>query len=182
MPVSSTIAKKEMIEWIKSKVGKNDWILDVGPGCGTYADLLIKENFNNIDAVEVYEPYIRDYKLVTKYFKVFNEDIRTFEPEKPYKLLILGDVLEHLPQKDARALLDKWEKIAEHIIISVPYNNIQGEYKGNVYETHHQPDLNKEVFKERYPEFECIAEGFDPVYKARGVQYDDIGAWVWSKS
>ena len=34
----------------------------------------------------------------------------------------------------------------------------QGEHEGNIYETHHQPDLTPEVLKKRYPKLKRAFE------------------------
>jgi hypothetical protein len=36
-------------------------------------------------------------------------------------------------------------------LVAIPYTMEQGEHEGNIYETHHQPDLTNEIFLERYP-------------------------------
>ena len=41
-------------------------------------------------------------------------------------------------------------------MVGVPYNYIQGEWEGNVYETHLQPDLTKENMVERYPHLKYL--------------------------
>lgn len=177
MPVSSYVGKQEMLNHILVNVKRDQWILDVGVGEGTYSMLLKPYGYKNIDAVEVYEPYIKQFDLKSKYSEVFLINILDFDfTKKHYDCVILGDVLEHIDKDNARKLIDKLLTVTENIIISVPYNNVQGTYKGNVYETHLQPDLTKEVFMQRYPEFTCIAEG-----KHRHNPLEHIGAWVWRK-
>jgi hypothetical protein len=47
-------------------------------------------------------------------------------------------------------------------MIAVPYMYRQGEWEGNVYETHWQPDLTPEVMALRYPELKLLVG--DAVY------------------
>lgn len=183
MPVSSELCKKEMLDYIERNVLKDEWIIDVGAGVGTYRNLLVPKGYNNIDGIEIYTPYIAKYGLNEKYKTLYNEDVRTFDfSKKKYSCAILGDVLEHLTANDAQELLKTLFDNVEHILISVPYDNKQGIYDGNIYETHHQFDLSDETFKTRYPMFKKIAEGEDLEGKKSGKQYDHITAWVWSKS
>lgn len=177
MPVSSYVGKNEMVEHIQKYVDKSSWILDVGVGEGTYSTLLKPLGYNNIDAIEVFEPYIDRYNLPEKYSTVFLIDVLNFDfSKKHYDCVILGDVLEHIEPVAARKLIDTLLVSTDNIIISVPYNNVQGPYKGNVYETHRQPDLTPELFKQRYPEFTCIAEGKHHLNPA-----EHIGAWIWRR-
>jgi acetyl-CoA carboxylase biotin carboxylase subunit len=41
-------------------------------------------------------------------------------------------------------------------LVAVPYMYEQGTEFENVYETHHQPDLTKEIFLERYPQMKYL--------------------------
>jgi len=41
-------------------------------------------------------------------------------------------------------------------MIAVPFLYEQGEWEGNVYETHHQPDLTPAIMQERYPELNLL--------------------------
>ena len=51
-------------------------ILDVGPGVGTYSDLLCPFDYR-MDAVEIFEPYVTKYKLREKYDNVYINSIVT---------------------------------------------------------------------------------------------------------
>ena len=81
-----------------------------------------------------------------------NDDICNVDGFKDYKadVFILGDILEHITTDKAIPLVEKLYNEANDYIIAVPYLYEQGEHEGNIYETHHQPDLTHEVFMERY--------------------------------
>jgi len=150
MPSSETLLKKEIIEYIKINFpDKNTTILDVGPGIGTYYNLL-SNFYKNIDCCEIWQPYIKKYNLKEKYRKVFCLDICLFEFEW-YDVIILGDVLEHISSSNAINLINKIYPKCKDIIVSVPFNMPQGIYDGNIYEIHLQSDLNKNIMSERYP-------------------------------
>jgi hypothetical protein len=116
-------------------------IVDVGPGEGTYWDLM---KYSTIDsfwaAVEIWEPYIEQYNLWSKYDVVVSQDIRDveFRPrESRDNLIIFGDVLEHMPEDDARQLILRAKQHFRWILVSLPIVHApQGEVNGNPYEAH----------------------------------------------
>ena len=154
MPYSFTYFKPEVKEWFISNVPISYRVLDVGPGIGTYSDILRSSGYK-LDAVEIFEPYIEKYNLKEKYDNVYIGDITLFNIDD-YDFIILGDVLEHLKMDDAIKLIDSIINSGKECLVAVPYTMEQGEHEGNIYETHHQPDLTIEVMKERYSKLECI--------------------------
>ena len=154
MPYSFTYFKEEVKEWFLKNVPTSKRILDVGPGIGTYSDLLRSLGYR-IDAVEIYEPYIEKYNLRDKYDNVFIGSIVTFDIND-YDFIILGDVLEHIPANYAKELIRDIVAAKKECLVAIPYEMEQGEHEGNIYETHHQPDLTHEVMIERYPDLSCI--------------------------
>lgn len=119
-------------------------VWDVGPGEGTYAMLCadyIAQAETHWFAVEIWEPYISEYDLELKYDKVINDDIRNFpfvgEADSHNDLIIFGDVLEHMPEDDARALIVKAKQNFRYILVSIPIIHApQGEVNGNPHEAH----------------------------------------------
>jgi autotransporter strand-loop-strand O-heptosyltransferase len=154
MPYSFTYFKEEVKEWFLENVPTSKRILDVGPGIGTYSDLLRSLGYR-MDAVEIYEPYIEKYGLREKYDNVFIGSIVTFDI-KDYDFIILGDVLEHIPTNYAKELIRDIVNAKKECLVAIPYEMEQGEHEGNIHETHYQPDLTHEVMGERYPELSCI--------------------------
>jgi autotransporter strand-loop-strand O-heptosyltransferase len=153
MPYSFTYFKEEVKEWFIQNVPTSKRILDVGPGIGTYSELLRSLGYR-IDAVEIYEPYIEKYGLRAKYDNVYVGDITTFDTSD-YDFIIMGDVLEHIPTDDAVKLIRNIVSTKE-CMVAIPYEMEQGEHEGNIHETHHQPDLTHPIMGERYPELSCI--------------------------
>lgn len=150
MPYSYGDFKSAISDHIKKNIDDNTRILDVGPGSGTYGARLKDWN---IEAVEIFEPYVQMFNLNQFYKKVHIGDIRTFDVSQ-YDYIIMGDVLEHLTQNEATEVLNRmWNK---KVMVAVPYLFEQGEEMGNIYETHHQPDLTDELMQSRY--------GLKPLY------------------
>ena len=130
--------------------------------------------YYNVEAIEIFQPYIEKYNLKSMYKEVYYVDAIDFDySNKNYKLIILGDIIEHLSEEQARVLLNKLFLYTDNIIISVPYNSVQGEEYGNIHEIHLQPALNKERFEELYPEFICI-------WEEKKLQ-EHIAIWLWTK-
>lgn len=151
MPYSVIDFKDVIRQHLTSRYGPGASVLDVGPGAGTYADLL-RDHFPLMDAVEVWEPYLGEFGLRGKYREVFIGDVRTFGfGRRRYDVVILGDVLEHLPAGAARDVLARCRRHSREVIVSVPFLSEQGAWGGNPFETHHQPDLTPALVAERFP-------------------------------
>lgn len=137
-------------------------ILDIGAGRGAYATILYPYLPRAVfDAVEVWEPYVEQFQLHKKYRNIFIEDARNHE-DFSYDLVIFGDVLEHMPEKDAVDLWNRASKQATFGLISIPIIHMpQEEIDGNPYEIHEEEDWSTELVLEKfhsiveYKEFEC---------------------------
>lgn len=154
--------KEDVAKYLKENFKTDATILDIGAGNGSYYDYL-HDYFTNMEAVEVFEPNIKEYQLEEKYKKVYNVNIKDFEYEH-YDIIIFGDVLEHLNVEDAQRVLDYALDRCEEVIVAVPYMYVQDEIYGNKYEIHLQPDLTKQNMFERYPRLKyligCDAYGY----------------------
>ena len=155
MPTSYPLYKDSVRNWFLENVPFDTNILDIGAGCGTYSDLLRGYGYK-MHAVEVWEPYIKQYDLNNKYSCVYEENIlkMPFDLLDTYDFFILGDVLEHLSVEDAQWLMNFLKIKGKQYLVAVPYVMEQGEYEGNIHETHLQPDLTPENMLERYPDLE----------------------------
>ncbi len=150
MPNSYNFFKDEVRQWFIENVPTSKRILDVGPGIGTYSNLLRDLGYR-MDAIEIWEPYVNQFQLRQKYDNVYIGDITDFD-YKDYDFIILGDVLEHIETTKAQELIKNIRYWNKECMVAIPYTMEQdGEEYGNIYETHLQPDLTKEVMKERYP-------------------------------
>jgi hypothetical protein len=154
MPGSYNFFKKEVKEHFLKNIRTDSNILDVGPGYGTYGNLL-KPEYLNISAIEIWEPYINKFNLNNIYKKIYIGDICNFN-FSDFDYIILGDVLEHIEIKKAKLLLNKISELNKRCLVAIPYLYPQGEHDGNIYETHHQPDLTHELFLNRYSNMNCL--------------------------
>ena len=149
MPYSYDYFKIEVGKHIIKTQPQSSKILDVGAGSGKYGAML-RMWFNNIDALEIFDPYIEKFNLKEIYNNVYNDNIIHFDIAE-YDYIIMGDILEHLSIKDAKELIKKITHSGKKCLVAIPYTMEQGEVNGNIYETHLQPDLTHEVFLFRYP-------------------------------
>lgn len=154
MPTSYKFFKNEVKEWFKNNVPANTRILDVGAGEGTYGKLLAHLEYD-IDALEIWAPYVNEFELWNYYNVVYDGDIRTFDYSN-YDFLILGDILEHLTAEEGQKLIQDVKNTGKQCLVAIPYMMEQGTYEGNTYETHLQPDLTTDVMSERYPTLELL--------------------------
>ena len=132
MPGSSNKGKKEIKDWFKNRTDIKT-IVDIGPGWGTYPKLLGDKY--KWTAVEIYKPYINEYKLKDLYSEIIIGDICKIKLPKA-DCIILGDVMEHIEKKLVRELFYKIDKKYKHVVISIPVNYPQKSSHGNIYETH----------------------------------------------
>jgi cyclopropane fatty-acyl-phospholipid synthase-like methyltransferase len=122
-------------------------VLDIGPGKGIYLDLIRRDLGDSVivDAVEVWQPYVDEFDLHSRYNHVEVQDIRDYEFNKEYDLIIFGDILEHMSEKDAVEVWKKVSKASRYAIISIPIIHYhQDAANGNPYEIHVEEDWNSE--------------------------------------
>lgn len=154
MPYSYSKFKHEVKHKIVQNISHSCRVLDVGAGSGCYGEMLLG-HFETIDAIEIFPNYIKIFELENKYNNVIQGDILNFNFTN-YDFIIMGDVLEHLKVEDAKNIIRTIQSNRQAVLVAVPYMFEQGEEYGNIYETHHQPDLTPEVMAERYPELKLI--------------------------
>lgn len=122
-------------------VVKPHHVIDVGPGAGMWADVLRPRHACRWTGVEIWEPYVEKYGLDEKYDKIIIADARTYFWEQGVvlsdTLVIMGDVLEHVKQREAERIIEYLWDMGCHILVSVPIIHYeQGELEGNPHETH----------------------------------------------
>lgn len=167
MPGSSTYGKFPLIATLValSKERPIQQVLDVGPGVGTYYDLI--KPFvpaAEITALEIWGPYVTEYKLEDKYDRVVVGDARYVD----FKLLpkldvaIFGDILEHMSFAEGSTLLNRLLERCDLIVTSVPTHHApQGEHYGNPWETHVEEDYTEADMRVNFPHLvEYVQDGY----------------------
>ena len=127
-------------------------ILDIGAGGATYYNLL-GPNYD-WTAIEIW-PEAAEF-CRARYNRVLQIDMRQYDWDKDYDLVIFGDVLEHVSVEDAQKLIKKAKAHSNMILIAIPYCYKQEALYGNEAEKHIQDKLTVELFDALYP-------GFNPI-------------------
>lgn len=125
MPSSSLQVAPAVIHMVwevqQARPGRPLRILDVGPGWGKYERLLREyaEPELYIAAVEAWAPYVERHQLAARYDLVIVGDVcdQPAEVLAAFDLVLMVDVLEHIPKPAALALLDR---IPGWVVICTP--------------------------------------------------------------
>lgn len=143
MPTSNYRGKRFIEEQLKRMIGQFSCqaVLDIGAGAGIYHDL-----FNDVlpgahwTAIEIWEPYIIQYRLQNRYQEVINQDARLVDyanMEKKFDVVFAGDVLEHMAKDEAVNLVNRVLDSHRCMMVSIPVVYMpQGTFEGNPYEAH----------------------------------------------
>ncbi|MDI6777749.1 MAG: methyltransferase domain-containing protein [Patescibacteria group bacterium] len=112
-------------------------VLDLG--CGPSSPLQYCENVSYSVGVETFKPYLdesKKRKIHTEYIEKRVEEVAF--PQKRFDAVIMIEVLEHLPEKNGYAMLEKAEKWAKKkVIVSTPNGFLpQNSYDGNPFQKH----------------------------------------------
>lgn len=153
MPFSYAYGKDAIARFFVDHIPRDCRILDVGPGVGTYADLLTPHGYT-LDAIEICGAYVQAYGLGEKYHRIVIGDVRALSLHE-YDVVILGDVLEHLSVADAYGVLSRCRVAVVAVPYLLPQSSVTMELNGatvvNPHEEHKQDDLSPLVMAIRYP-------------------------------
>ena len=113
-------------------------VIDVGAGFGGWREFAGPwMPASRWTAIEIWQPYVERFMLPYRYHHVINQDVRELDPFPAADLIIFGDVLEHMPAEDAKAVWDRARLVARKLVIGIPVRHYpQGESEGNPWEAH----------------------------------------------
>jgi hypothetical protein len=117
-------------------------VLDIGPGNGKYASLVRSVvNQAHIEAIESEESYIERFDLSALYDAITvgqGIDIMTRPgaADAKWNLVVLGDVMEHMPKSQGVDLLHYFVYRSDYIWARWPVGYIQGAWEGIESESH----------------------------------------------
>lgn len=146
MPESQQSLKGTQMIVDKVLSNPDNAVLDIGCGEGKWGKLFTGK-VRLVDGVEVWQPYIDKYNLVSLYDNLLNIDMKDLTFNKKYDIVVLGDVLEHISREDAVVFLDKLKANVDTIYLTLPITVCiqDGNVIGNPFETHHYQWSDKEV-------------------------------------
>lgn len=156
MPWSSLEGKwwaAREIRELASRTGRPLLLIDGGAGAGAW-HTTVSAALEDIShphvwhAVEVWVPNIERYDLAARYHHVHCDDLRQFDFtqvrgswDNNLRIAILGDVLEHMTEEEALAVVANARAGCDVVIVSLPTIRYpQGEIGGNPYERHVKED------------------------------------------
>lgn len=161
MSYSLSTGKAETLNWFRNHESEITKIVDIGPGSGTYINL-IKETNNYCTTaewvgIEIWKPYIEKFNLNQRYDQIINQDVRTIDWDMlaPISVVIAGDVLEHITKEDAIILVDKILLAADTLIVSIPIVPMpqDDEAYENPYEAHVKDDWSHREVMETWSQY-----------------------------
>lgn len=154
-------------------------VLDVGPGHGKAAVLLreyLRPSVQVVDAVEAWEPYVGLFGLTRLYGRVYVGDV-TSEYWKlgsltvdargqlgQYDVVLLGDVIEHIPMEPALALL---HRIPGRVVICTPVDYFDNDPR------HEHPPTEAHVSHWTEQTWETVG-----AFRSVEVCYQRLGGWI----
>lgn len=151
MSYSLRSGKEQTLAWFVKNQDQIQTVVDIGPGSGTYINLIKEEANCCINArwigIEIWAPYIEQFRLRERYTEVINADVRTVDwTQLTPDVVIAGDVLEHMTKLDAVALVDRILAVAKTLIVSIPIRHMpQDEHAyENPHEAHIKDDWSHE--------------------------------------
>lgn len=152
MPMSSAEGKDWTRERIRGLSDEPITVLDIGPGVGTYAKLLAGPGLARITGIEIWEPYVRTYRLADHYDEIIVGDARDVD-FPTVDVVVIGDVAEHMSEADAVRL---WERAAaaarRAVYLSIPIVHYpQGCIEDNPHEHHVVDDWDHERVLAAFP-------------------------------
>lgn len=162
MPSSTHYLINDMVSEILKTNPKS--ILDLGVGYGKYGflcrefletheDRVYPEQWNiKIDGIEIWKEYVKRFSwLKTFYNNIYVGDAhKLIDKVGNYDLIIAGDIIEHLPRKEAYELLIKCiRKANKCVLVSIPTGNWLHNriWAKNPYEEHKSIWWAKELIK-----------------------------------
>jgi hypothetical protein len=181
MPHSKKAGKVNIVEWAEQLKAENKLVhntaLDIGPGEGAYLNWLTHkyipggDKFQTLEqqwdinagplagnkwtGVEVWEPYIKEFKLESRYDTIINQDVRELDYDSigPFDVAVAGDVLEHMTKEDAVKVVDNILNVATFLFISIPIIHYPQEaVHGNPYEEHIKDDWSHAEMMNTFPQ------------------------------
>lgn len=183
MPTSFWLHISDIIDIIKKYRPKS--ILEIGIGfgkwgilCREYLEVYDKLRWKKndwkviIDGIEIYEPYITP-PIKYYYNHIFIGDAYDLIDERGYyDLIIMMDVLEHIPKEKGQILLQKILKRCKYFILSIPLGDWTYQFAGdNKNESHISIWKDSELIL--FPQF--ISK------KIYHINNKEIGVYIYEK-
>ena len=148
MPNSSAEGKDWAFNIVRT-LGPINKVLDIGCGSGGYYKLLKPTNEKAFwIGVEIFKPYINQFKLKDMYDIVINQNAFHTPAMQGIDLVILGDVLEHMERREAIKVYTRFAKSSKYVLVALPLGvHKQGIVNANINEKHISTWYHKDVIE-----------------------------------
>ena len=143
MPISASVFDKVLKKMIQ--LCDPDTVLDIGPGAGKYARMLLaieaerKRPIRKLCVEIDNERVVQRFDLRNLYDEVINEDAARLAKRYPVltgDIAIAGDVIEHLTKSEGVDLIEYLQYRFKHIFLVIPVDWVSLEYQDHRYESH----------------------------------------------
>jgi len=116
-------------------------VLDIGCGRGVPAHLVLRRcSHYYLVGLDIFEPYVRECQKSGSHEALILGDARRlpFSKSKPFDIVFLVEVIEHLDKQEAQQVLEAAEEICrKQIILTAPVGFLrQQAYDSNLYQEH----------------------------------------------
>ena len=128
-------------------------VIDIGCGAATYYNYFQGILECKWTGVEIWEPYITEYKLLDFYENIIVQNAADVDYESlgKFDVAFVGDVLEHMTKEEAVITIEKLQKVCRFIFISIPIVYYPSEeYDFNPYLRHIKPDWSDKEVNESF--------------------------------
>jgi predicted TPR repeat methyltransferase len=146
-------------------------ILDLGCGRGIAGWFFNQSHDHRMTGVDVFKPYLKEAKTSGYYQKLVESDVTKFPIAKEsYDVILLFQVLEHLPKKEGIALLKKMTRGARKaVIVTLPHGECEQEdYEENKYQKHLSSWMVKDL---ENLGFNVYGQGLKAIYGSESYGY-----------
>jgi hypothetical protein len=151
--------------------------LDIGVGAGNHSTLF-RPQYRRAEwvGVEIWGPYIKQFRLNRKYDKIIIADIRWLDFARlgNFDICFCGDIIEHMPVEDAQRVVGNLLNCCRLLLVSIPIGFYpQGPVFDNPFERHVINNYSDAAFRHLFP---AVIDGI-----VETIETETIGAYALAR-
>lgn len=159
---------------LKTSIGINKTILDLGCGDGSLMELLSRGEKWQITGVDIYQKYLQRARKRKIYKKLIRGNVLRIVTQNKlhikFDAVFFSHVLEHLNKKEGKQVIDKIESLAKkRIVIALPRGFMEQPHEFLDENPHqvHKSGWDIEEFTSRG--YRVVGVGFWPIWSYNGL-------------